>query len=673
MPDRILIVQLADIGDLIVSTPALAALGEARPDAHITLLTSAHAAPVVDGTGLVDDIVTFDKSTFNSSAAMFRPGNLRRLFALGHHDTVVFFHHFTLRLGTLKFALIALATRARQRVGLDNGNGWFLTDRLPDGGFGAKHQAQYWLDLVGLLGADTSPRPATVRIDTSYPLPERGKGKGESIKLKTEESDVSGNSKLDTGNSALSTQHSALRIAIHPGSGGYSLARRWEAAKFAAVADALAAEYGAQIVLVGGKGDDTGAVKTAMKTEPLDLSGQTTLPQLASVLSQCDLFIGADSGVMHLAAAAGVPVVAVFGPSNADAWRPWQPGGKVAVVRSAPECSPCSYVGQGVGLREGCAARTCMRMVTPAMVLRAARQILNDEPVGAQHAAPLRNAAFPRRISILGLPVDGITYPEWLDLIETWVEPHPPAPSPFDGEREQYDEQSPSPRVARAVSDSSERGGEVAHHVCTINPEFMMIAQKDTNFAHILRRADLCVPDGVGLLWAARRRGTPLPERVTGSDGVPIIAARAAEKGWKLFFLGAAPGVAQKAADILTAQHPGLQIVGVYSGSPAPEEEDAIVERVNASGADILFVAYGAPEQDKWIARNLPRLRVRVAMGVGGAFDFIAGVLPRAPLWMRRAGLEWLYRLYLQPWRIRRMMRLPRFVLAVLRERHPVK
>jgi N-acetylglucosaminyldiphosphoundecaprenol N-acetyl-beta-D-mannosaminyltransferase len=152
---------------------------------------------------------------------------------------------------------------------------------------------------------------------------------------------------------------------------------------------------------------------------------------------------------------------------------------------------------------------------------------------------------------------------------------------------------------------------------------------------------------------------------VTGSDGVPIIAERAAEKGWKLFFLGAAPGIADTAADILRERHPGLQIVGVYSGSPAPEEEDALVEMVNNSGADILFVAYGAPQQDKWIARNLPRLQVSMAMGVGGAFDFIAGVIPRAPLWMQRFGLEWLFRLYLQPWRIRRILRIPRFMLAV--------
>jgi N-acetylglucosaminyldiphosphoundecaprenol N-acetyl-beta-D-mannosaminyltransferase len=110
-----------------------------------------------------------------------------------------------------------------------------------------------------------------------------------------------------------------------------------------------------------------------------------------------------------------------------------------------------------------------------------------------------------------------------------------------------------------------------------------------------------------------------------------------------------------------------LQIVGTYSGSPSPNEEDAIVAQINEAQADILFVAYGAPEQDKWIARNLPRLGVKMAMGVGGAFDFVAGVVPRAPLWMQRVGLEWLFRLYLQPWRFKRMLRLPLFVLAVLR------
>lgn len=162
MPERILLVQLADIGDLILTTPALAALRAARPDAHLTLLTSAHAAPVIADSGLVDALITFDRQGFNSSRALLRPANLRRILSVGRYDTVVYFHHFTLRAGTFKFALIAAAARARRRIGLDNGRGWFLTDRLPDPGF-EQHQARCWLDLVTLLGADAAARPAIVR------------------------------------------------------------------------------------------------------------------------------------------------------------------------------------------------------------------------------------------------------------------------------------------------------------------------------------------------------------------------------------------------------------------------------------------------------------------------------------------------------------------------------
>lgn len=423
---------------------------------------------------------------------------------------------------------------------------------------------------------------------------------------------------------------------MHAGSGGYSLARRWDAAGFAAVADRLTIERGARIVLVGAAGDDTAAVQAATRSPALDLTGQTTLGQLAAVLEQADVFIGADSGVMHVAAAAGTPVVAIFGPSNHLAWGPWTPGGRSAVIRSAPLCSPCSYAGHEVGLREGCAARTCMRMITAGRVTEAALALLDGEnPV---LPAPVELAErWPRTIRILGRPVSAITYAEWLERIGEWVRETP----------------------------------RRLHHVCTLNPEMVMIARQDANFRYVVERADLAVPDGVGLLWAAKRRGTPLPERVTGSDGVPIIAERAAREGWRVFLLGAGPGVAKKAADVLKGRFPGLQIVGTYGGSPDPAEEAAISEIVNASGADLLFVAFGAPEQDKWIARNAPRLNVAMAMGVGGSLDFVAGVLPRAPVWMQRAGLEWLYRLYLQPWRIKRMTRLPRFVLAVWMERKP--
>ncbi len=604
---RILLVQLGDIGDLVLTTPAIDALREAHPDAHISLLTTSHSAPVVENLKLLNEIITIDRRAFNSSWALLQPENLRIIVGLGHYDVVVYFHHLTLRLGTLKFALIALATRARRRIGMDNGQGWFLTERLLDEGFGAKHQAQYWLDLVGPLGAETRPRPAIISLADSTLVPP-------------------GDSK---------------RVVIHAGSGGYSMARRWDPAAFAQLADALYTQTGAAVLLVGSISDDSATVKAAMDAPVQDFSGQTTLPELASLIAGADLFIGADSGVMHLAAAAGTPVLAIFGPSNPDAWGPWQPGGQTVILRSAPECSPCSYVGHGIGLRAGCAARTCMRMVTPGQVLETAVMMLGGYLTGTSSEASAK--AVPqastqqtdppapyKRIRILDLPVDAITYAQWLDQIADWV------------------------------------ASEGTHHVCTVNPEMLIIAGHDPNFRHILHRADLCVPDGIGLLWAAHQQGTPLPERVTGSDGLPIIAARAAEAGWRLFFLGAGVGIAEKAAAVLREKHPNLQIVGTYSGSPAPAEEDALVQRVNASGADLLFVAYGAPEQDKWIARNLPRLQVKMAMGVGGALDFVAGVLPRAPLWMQRLGLEWLFRLYLQPWRIGRMLRLPRFVLAVL-------
>ena len=239
-----------------------------------------------------------------------------------------------------------------------------------------------------------------------------------------------------------------------------------------------------------------------------------------------------------------------------------------------------------------------------------------------------------RYVHILGVPIDYSTFASLLDTIALWI---------ADGTR--------------------------PYHICTVSPEFVMIAQDNTEFMRVLQAADLCVADGIGLVLAARFLGSPLPQRVTGSDGVPQIAARAARDGWKLYLLGAAPGVAEQAAARLTADFPGIPIVGAYAGSPSPLEEDAIVERVNASGADILFVAYGAPAQDVWIARNRARLTVRVAMGVGGTFDFLAGVVPRAPRWMRRSGLEWLFRLYRQPQRWRRMLRLPRFIWAVLRFR----
>lgn len=201
--------------------------------------------------------------------------------------------------------------------------------------------------------------------------------------------------------------------------------------------------------------------------------------------------------------------------------------------------------------------------------------------------------------------------------------------------------------------------------IVTINTEMLMLARHDEPLRRLIDEAYLVVPDGIGLLWAGKLLGRPLKERVTGSDLLPRLCVVAAEEGWRPFFLGAAPGVAAKAAGRLAAALPRLRVAGSYSGSPRPDEEAAIAHRVRQAAPEILFVAYGVPSEEKWLARNMSRLGVPVAIGVGGAIDFAAGVVPRAPRWMCDVGLEWLHRLYLQPWRWRRMLALPRFALLV--------
>jgi N-acetylglucosaminyldiphosphoundecaprenol N-acetyl-beta-D-mannosaminyltransferase len=156
------------------------------------------------------------------------------------------------------------------------------------------------------------------------------------------------------------------------------------------------------------------------------------------------------------------------------------------------------------------------------------------------------------------------------------------------------------------------------HQIATLNPEFVMAARKNADFRQVLERSDLCAADGVGLLWAARRQAHPLPGRVTGSDGVPLIAERAALRGWRLYLLGAAPGVAERTAQILAERYPGLQITGTHAGSPADSDAGPIIALVREALPDILFVAFGAPNQDLWIARHREALQVPVMMGVGG-------------------------------------------------------
>jgi N-acetylglucosaminyldiphosphoundecaprenol N-acetyl-beta-D-mannosaminyltransferase len=205
------------------------------------------------------------------------------------------------------------------------------------------------------------------------------------------------------------------------------------------------------------------------------------------------------------------------------------------------------------------------------------------------------------------------------------------------------------------------------HMVATVNPEFVMRARADADFAAVLERADLCLADGWGVVWALRRQGCRLGEPVAGADLVPALARRCAARGHSLFLLGAREGVAEEAAHRLQAAAPGLNVVGTHAGSPRPEDDLRTAALVAAARPDLLLVAYGHPQQELWVARNAHRLEVPVAIGVGGALDYVARRVRRAPAWMRRAGLEWLFRLGRQPWRIRRMAVLPRYAIEVIR------
>lgn len=190
------------------------------------------------------------------------------------------------------------------------------------------------------------------------------------------------------------------------------------------------------------------------------------------------------------------------------------------------------------------------------------------------------------------------------------------------------------------------------HQIATVNPEFTVAAQSDEKFKDILNHADLNVPDGFGLQCAAWFLGQKIGERITGVDLTWEICKLAAEKGYSVYFLGAAEGVAEMAANRVQLLYHDLKIAGTYSGTP---DEEGIINKINDASPDILLVAFGAPKQEKFIFDNKMALHVKLAMGVGGTFDYIAGIVPYAPVWLRNIGLEWLYRLFTQPKRWRRI------------------
>ncbi len=367
-PKKILVVKLADLGDALLITPALRALRETFPQAQIEVLTT-NGGPVLENSPYLDRVIYFDKYLFDQPREALKSKNLfqaiRFLFSLtlARYDTLIFFHHFTTRWGTLKYAALALATLAPVRLGLDNGRGWFLNRRVEDQGFEASSEREYWLELAQALGAK-SPEDTRPSISLS----------------------VAAKNKADQLYNSL--PGSGPVVAIHPGGGNYSLARRWLPGKFAEVANALIQQHGARIVLVGGPDE----VKLGQQVidlmscpeQAVNFAGKTNIGEVSAFLAKCDLFIGNDAGLMHLATAVGTPVIAIFGPTNRRAWGPYgetkEEGGGSIVVQAELDlaCRPCLYRGKELGWRNGCAARPCLTEIRAEQVLEAANKVMSS-------------------------------------------------------------------------------------------------------------------------------------------------------------------------------------------------------------------------------------------------------------------------------------------------------
>ncbi|MFH0943098.1 MAG: WecB/TagA/CpsF family glycosyltransferase [Candidatus Beckwithbacteria bacterium] len=219
------------------------------------------------------------------------------------------------------------------------------------------------------------------------------------------------------------------------------------------------------------------------------------------------------------------------------------------------------------------------------------------------------------KLEVLGVKIDQVNLPQAVSLVESWLKQ------------------------------------DKKHYIVTVNPEFVMQAQKDSGFKQIVNQADLAIPDGSGLRLADKRF-----TRVAGTDLMLALV----KKGYKTVLAGARPGVAEKAAETLKTHLVGLPTRRLLVGMSEPD-----IKEINKIKPDLLFVALGMGKQEKWIVKNLPKLKVKVAMGVGGALDQIAKPWLRAPVCLRALGLEWLYRLILQPWRIKRQWQLLRFLLKI--------
>ena len=205
------------------------------------------------------------------------------------------------------------------------------------------------------------------------------------------------------------------------------------------------------------------------------------------------------------------------------------------------------------------------------------------------------------------------------------------------------------------------------HMVVTPNAEIAYMAAKDKELGEILNNSDMVVADGIGVVYASKIYGTPVKQKVAGVELGERVLENASKSGKGVFFLGAKPGVGELAAEKLLEKYPGINFVGIRDGYF--KDDDAVIAEINASGAEILFVCLGAPKQEKWMAQNKEKISARLMLGLGGALDSYAGTVKRAPKIFIKLGLEWFYRLIKEPKRAGRMMALPKYMFAVIRDR----
>lgn len=208
---------------------------------------------------------------------------------------------------------------------------------------------------------------------------------------------------------------------------------------------------------------------------------------------------------------------------------------------------------------------------------------------------------------------------------------------------------------------------EGADYVVTPNSEIVYEAMADKELEALLNGASLVLPDGAGVVLGAKILGTPLKEKVAGVEFADGVLGLLAETGGSVYLLGSKPGVAELAAEKMLEKHPGLTIAGMADGYF--KDEAAVVEKVNAAKADVLFVCLGAPKQERFMVNHQQELNVKLMAGLGGSLDSFAGTVKRAPRWMIKLSLEWFYRLLKEPWRFKRMLRLPKFLWAVVLRR----